>query len=111
MGNLMRFDELKRRELIQAPSQPQHANRLTGNAARKIRPSRRGGIRIKCVVVLLIVIAGVFPARLEAQYKPEFKMSVVVNRENSWGRAAVRFADAVKFRTQGRIPVKNYFEG
>jgi tripartite ATP-independent transporter DctP family solute receptor len=38
-------------------------------------------------------------------------MSLVVNQENSWGQAAVRFADAVSQRTQGRIQIKNYFNG
>ena len=40
---------------------------------------------------------------LAADYKPEFKMSLVVNQENSWGQAAKRFVDAVRYRTQGRI--------
>ena len=38
-------------------------------------------------------------------------MSLVVNQENSWGQAAERFADAVRYRTQGRILIKNYFNG
>jgi TRAP-type C4-dicarboxylate transport system substrate-binding protein len=50
-------------------------------------------------------------AALAADYKSEFKMSVVVNEDTSWGRAANRFADAVRFRTRGRIKIKNYFEG
>ena len=54
---------------------------------------------MKCAAILLIVTVGVFPEPLAAQYKPEFKMSVVVNKETSWGRAAIRFADAIKFRT------------
>ncbi len=33
-------------------------------------------------------------------------MSVIPNRETSWGRAAIRFADGVKFRTNGRIQIK-----
>jgi TRAP-type transport system periplasmic protein len=41
----------------------------------------------------------------------EFKMSVVVNQETAWGRAAQRFADAIKSRTQGRIQIKTYFNG
>jgi tripartite ATP-independent transporter DctP family solute receptor len=48
---------------------------------------------------------------LAADYKSEFKMSIVPNRENSWGQAAERFADAVRYRTQGRIQIKNYFNG
>jgi TRAP-type transport system periplasmic protein len=35
----------------------------------------------------------------------------VVNQETSWGQAAVRFADVVRHRTQGRIQIKNYFGG
>src|SRR5215475_7671315 len=50
-------------------------------------------------------------AALGADYKPEFKMSIVVNEDTSWGRAANRFADAVRFRTRGRIKIKPYFEG
>ena len=48
---------------------------------------------------------------LAADYKPEFKMSLVVNQDNSWGQAAKRFADAVRYRTQGRIQIRNYFDG
>ena len=38
-------------------------------------------------------------------------MSVTPNKETSWGRAATRFADAIKFQTNGRIQIKTYFEG
>jgi TRAP-type transport system periplasmic protein len=48
---------------------------------------------------------------LAADYKPEFKMSVVPSRETSWGQAAERIAEAVRYRTQGRIQIKNYFNG
>ena len=65
----------------------------------------------KLAAIVVIVIAGFFPSRLAAQYQPEFKMSVVVNKETSWGRAATRFADAIKFRTHGRIQIKTYFDG
>jgi hypothetical protein len=33
---------------------------------------------------------------LAADYKPEFKMSLNVNQDNSWGQAAKRFADAIR---------------
>ncbi|HET8579137.1 MAG TPA: DctP family TRAP transporter solute-binding subunit [Methylomirabilota bacterium] len=46
-----------------------------------------------------------------AQYKPEFKNSLVVGPSGPWGEAAVKFADLLKERTQGRINVKNYFAG
>jgi TRAP-type C4-dicarboxylate transport system substrate-binding protein len=50
-------------------------------------------------------------ASLAVDYKPEFKMSVIVTEDTAWGRAATRFADAVRLRTDGRIKIKNYFEG
>ena len=62
-------------------------------------------------VILLIITVSLFPGPLAAQYKAEFKMSVVVNEETPWGRAAIRFADAVRLRTQGRIRITNYFGG
>jgi TRAP-type transport system periplasmic protein len=60
---------------------------------------------------LLIIALGSVPTSLAADYKPEFKMSLVVNQETSWGQAALRFADIVQYRTQGRIKIKNYFGG
>src|SRR6478736_7714031 len=70
------------------------------------------GAAMKCKVVLLIVTAGLFQAGplAAAQYKPEFKMSINPSEETSWGRAAVRFAAAIKYRTQGRIQITNYFD-
>ncbi len=55
--------------------------------------------------------AAAFPLPARADYKPEFKMSLVVSQETSWGRAAIRFADAIRYRTQGRIKITNYFDG
>jgi TRAP-type transport system periplasmic protein len=66
-------------------------------------------IKLRSLVILLVV--GFCPAALAADYKPEFKLSVVVNEDTSWGRAANRFAAAVEFRTRGRIKIRNYFEG
>jgi tripartite ATP-independent transporter DctP family solute receptor len=57
------------------------------------------------------LLAAPLAAEAQSGYKPEFKMSVVVNEETAWGRAAIRFADAVRHRTAGRIQVKNYFNG
>ena len=68
-------------------------------------------MKVKFTAILLIVAAAFFPGRVAAQYKQEFKMSVIPNRETSWGRAAIRFADGVKFRTNGRIQIKIYFDG
>jgi tripartite ATP-independent transporter DctP family solute receptor len=61
--------------------------------------------------IALLGVTTACRAALAADYKPEFKLSVVVNEETSWGRAAIRFADAVSFRTRGRINIRNYFEG
>ena len=47
----------------------------------------------------------------EAQYKPEFKNSLVTNDQTAWGVAATKFADLLRERTQGRINVKNYWSG
>jgi tripartite ATP-independent transporter DctP family solute receptor len=58
---------------------------------------------------LLILALSTISTPLSAD--PEFKMSVVVNPETTWGRAVQRFADAIKYRTQGRIQIKNYFNG
>jgi tripartite ATP-independent transporter DctP family solute receptor len=67
---------------------------------------------MKYTAFLLIVTAGLLLADpLAAQFKPEFKMSINPSEETSWGRAANRFAAAVKYRTQGRIQITNYFEG
>ena len=61
--------------------------------------------------IALLGVTAACRATFAADYKPEFKLSVVVNEETSWGRAAIRFADAVSFRTRGRIKIRNYFEG
>jgi TRAP-type transport system periplasmic protein len=91
--------------------QPERMRRVREpiGATRKLHQGR--GIKLKFAAILVIVISGLFPAELAAQYKPEFKMSVLVNKETSWGRAALRFADGIKFRTNGRIQIKTYFEG
>ena len=59
------------------------------------------------VLVLSWAVAGTS----EAAYKPEYKASIVVGPAGPWGEAAIRFADLLKERTQGRINVKNYHAG
>ncbi|RPJ10684.1 MAG: DctP family TRAP transporter solute-binding subunit, partial [Deltaproteobacteria bacterium] len=46
-----------------------------------------------------------------ATYKPEYKLSLVVGPQTSWGQSAVKFADLVKERTGGKINIKCYFAG
>lgn len=62
------------------------------------------------IAVALGVAVGIAPAQAQ-QYKPEFKNSLVVGPTGPWGEAAIRFADRLKERTQGRINIKNYFAG
>src|SRR5262249_41782213 len=74
---------------------------------------QRGAMRRIGLAVVLALALTLAPLAAQGQqvggYKPEFKMSVDVNEETSWGRAAIRFADALRFRTAGRIQVRNYF--
>ena len=93
----------------QQPEQTRRGEPMDYDAVTKVRPHH--SIKVKSTAILLIVAAAFFPGRVAAQYKQEFKMSVIPNRETSWGRAAIRFADGVKFRTNGRIQIKTYFEG
>ena len=46
-----------------------------------------------------------------ATYKPEYKLSLVVGPQTSWGQSAVRFADMVREQTGGKINIKCYFAG
>jgi len=67
---------------------------------------------MKLLVTATVALAlSILPALVTADYKNEFTMSIVPNEETPWGRAATRFADAVRYRTQGRINIKNYFDG
>ncbi len=74
-------------------------------------------LRGHAVKVTLTAVAGAALALtlsaepVAAAYKREFKMSLVINEQTAWGRAAIRFADALKFHTQGRIITQNYFAG
>jgi len=43
-----------------------------------------------------------------ADYKDEYKMSVVVGSKLPWGEGATKFADLVRERTNGRINIKVY---
>ena len=58
----------------------------------------------------LLATARPTAAQQTSGYKAEFQMSVNVSDETSWGRAAIRFADAVRYRSGGRIQIKNRFD-
>jgi tripartite ATP-independent transporter DctP family solute receptor len=65
----------------------------------------------RTVGLVITLVLCLLTAPVAADYKNEFTMSVVPNEETPWGRAATRFADAMRYRSQGRINIKNYFDG
>jgi tripartite ATP-independent transporter DctP family solute receptor len=75
--------------------------------------SRRTGMRRRKFISLLggAAAAQIFAPPIARAQQAELKLALVVNQDTAWGRAAQRFADAIKYRTQGRIQVRNYFEG
>lgn len=58
--------------------------------------------------VLAVVLCLIVPFTAAAEYKDEYKMSVVVGSKLPWGEGAQRFADIVKEQTEGRINIKVY---
>jgi tripartite ATP-independent transporter DctP family solute receptor len=67
--------------------------------------------RLLLVALALVLAVTWSTSPAAAQYKAEFKNSLVVGPAGPWGEAAIKFADLLKERTQGRINVKNYFAG
>jgi TRAP-type C4-dicarboxylate transport system substrate-binding protein len=61
--------------------------------------------------VTVALVLGLLAGPVAVDYKSEFTLSLVIIQETAWGRAAVRFADVLRHRTQGRIKIRNYFEG
>jgi tripartite ATP-independent transporter DctP family solute receptor len=51
---------------------------------------------------------GTFATSANAEYKAEYKMSLVLGPPTPWGMAGKIWADLVKERTQGRINIKLY---
>jgi len=48
------------------------------------------------------------PAAAQSQYKPEYKLSIVVGTHFPWGQGAEIWSNLVRERTQGRINIKIY---
>ena len=65
----------------------------------------------RLIAVCALVAVSAAASHATAQYKAEFKNSLVVGPAGPWGEAAVKFADLLKERTQGRINVVSYFDG
>ena len=64
------------------------------------------GVMRSAVLVMMFCLA--LPFTAAAEYKDEYKMSVVVGSKLPWGQGAQRFADIVRERTEGRINIKVY---
>lgn len=63
----------------------------------------------KSVVALLsaaTLLAAAVPSM--AAYKAEYKLDIVPSLTTGWGKGAVRFADLVRKRTNGRVNIKVY---
>jgi len=61
--------------------------------------------------VILSFVLGLAATGFSANYKPEYKMSIVVGPTTSWGMGGARFSELVKERTNGRINIKVYYSG
>lgn len=63
----------------------------------------------KCVVLIALVclVLSTLPA-IAADYKAEYRLSTVLGTAFPWGRAAERWADLVREKTEGRINIKVY---
>lgn len=59
-----------------------------------------------CAIFCLVCV--VPQLGFSAEYKKEYKMSVVVGSKLPWGAGATKFADLVRERTDGRINIKVY---
>jgi tripartite ATP-independent transporter DctP family solute receptor len=62
-------------------------------------------------VAALFLLTGLASAAGAADYKDQYKLSVVVGPKGPWGEAAQKFADLVRERTDERINIKCYFAG
>lgn len=68
----------------------------------------------KKLTMVLVVFGLIFAFSTQvtaANYKPEYKLSLVIGPQTAWGQSAVKFSDLVKERTGGKINIKPYFAG
>ena len=85
---------------------------MQSSGSARLPPAMVSMRRIGLAVVVTFSLAlGVPAASGAADYKPEFRLSLVISQDSAWGRAATRFADILRHRTQGRINITNYFDG
>jgi len=62
-------------------------------------------------ITLFLLAATFFASSSYADYKPEYKLSVVVGPTGPWGEAAQKFAAIVKEKSGGKINIKPYYSG
>lgn len=67
--------------------------------------------RIVALGLALVLLAAFSVPAWAANYKPEYKLSLVIGPQTPWGQAAQKFADLVKERSGGKINIKCYFAG
>jgi tripartite ATP-independent transporter DctP family solute receptor len=63
------------------------------------------------LVFIVSFMFGLAATGWTANYKPEYKLSVVVAPTSPWGQGAQMFADLVNKKSDGRINIKCYFSG
>lgn len=68
-------------------------------------------MKSRLIALTLIFVLVLLTMPVAAQYKSEFKLSLVISRETPWGQAAIRFSDVLRLRTQGRVNITSYFDG
>ena len=64
--------------------------------------------RIAVAAASIALLSLLFPAAHAADYKAEYRLSTVLGTAFSWGKAAERWAELVKQKTDGRINIKLY---
>jgi len=62
-------------------------------------------------VWLVFLFFFVVSTAFSTNYKPEYKMSIVVGPTGPWGEGAARFSELVKKYTEGRVNIKPYYSG
>ena len=64
--------------------------------------------RIAVAAASIALLSLLFPAAHAANYKAEYRLSTVLGTAFPWGKAAERWAELVKQKTDGRINIKLY---
>ncbi len=63
------------------------------------------------IAALILAILMITPSTTKAEYKKEYKFSIIVGPSLVWAKTAEYFADEVRERTGGRVNIKVYTGG